>query len=419
MPAAWASLGAAAIGAAGSYASSKKNAEAAAAGENKSGTQTGSQSSSSVTGLNPAIAQLLGLNGGGILGNLTGTLGKQNLLSDVGTDFLNKNAEGALNTDYAATNALIREPYQFPTIQAAQIAAPSQNGINLTPTFQNLLSGGDNTALMKSLQAGNDLTNAQFRQNTGDVTDTLMKTVLPSIRSNSVLAGQYGGSRQGIAEGNAIGDYAKRLTDGATQVGLAGSASTASQLANDYEQGQGRALSAAQSLSGQQYSTAAADAAARQAADNTNVNSLLSSNQLNSANKIAGVGLQQGLVNSAQNYSNADLARTGATASILAPFTNAGATVNTTANTTNATTGNVTQPLYQNTAANVMGGGLMGAQLGGQYGGQLSGLFGGSSPGGSPYGSLDYMRNNTSSSISAPSSGGGMDWGSFSNLFGS
>lgn len=423
------SLIGAGVGAAGSYLSSKNAAKAGQAGQSQSGTQTGSQTSSSTQGLNPAISQLLGLNGGGVLGGLTGSLGHQNLLSSVGTDFINQHAEGALNNGYAATDSLIKEPYQFPTMGAAQIAAPSQNGINLSPTFNSLLSGGNTSALMNSLQAGNKLTNAQFQQNTSDVTDSLMKNVLPSIRSNSVLAGQYGGSRQGVAEGNAISDYTKQLTNGATQVGLANSANNAGQIASDYQQGQNRALSAAQSLSGQQYSTAAADAAARQAADNTNVNSLLNTNALNSSNKIAGIGLQQGLVGSANNYANSDLSRLGMTAGILAPFTNAGATVNNTSNTSNQTTGNVTQPLYQNTAGNMLGGGLLGAQIGGMLSnGGTQDYSSIRNPEGSSFGglgsffnsgpaSLNNMQGSTSGSVYGPSSGGGINWGSMSSLF--
>ncbi|SDC65267.1 hypothetical protein SAMN05428966_10247 [Massilia sp. PDC64] len=335
---------------------------------NQSGTQTGTTS----TTLNPAIAQMIGLNGsGGVLGGLANSMGQHNLLSDVGKDFNNANAQTMLYDALGGTTSLLKNPYQFPTIGAAQIDAPSQNNIDLTPTFNSLLSGGNNQALRDSLSYGTQLTGAQFQKNQTDLTNNLMRNVLPSLRSNSVLAGQYGGSRQGIAEGNALSDYTNQLTNANTQLGLANSANTTGQLANDYQMGQNRALSAAQGLSAQQYATAAADAAARQAADNTNVNSLLNTNALNSSNKIAGVGLQQGLINSAGNYANSDLTRLGATAGILAPFMGAGATTN----TTNNTTGNVSQPLYQNTAGNMLGG----AMLGGQMSGLLGSLSGGSS----------------------------------------
>ena len=348
-----------------------------------SGTQTGTRTDTSTSTLNPQIAQLLGMNGGGILGGVSKALGQQNLLSDVGKDFNNANAQNMLYDSLGGTTSLLKNQYQFPTMQGAQVQAPSQNNINLTPTFNSLLSGGNNAALRDSLKFGTDLTGAQFQKNQTDLTNNLMRNVMPSIRSNSVLAGQYGGSRQGVAEGNAISDYTNQLTNANTQVGLANSANTTGQLANDYQQGQNRALSAAQGLSAQQYGVASQDAAARQAADNTNINSLLSTNQLNSANKIAGVGLNQGLLNSVANYANADLSRTGQAAGILAPFLNAGATTNTTSNTSGASTGTVTQPLYQNNAANAFGGALIGKQLGG--------LFGSVVPSSGSYASNDWL----------------------------
>ena len=330
------------------------------------------ESATSSTQLNPQIAQLLGMNGGGILGNVSNSLGQQNLLSDVGKDFNNKNAQNMLYDSLGGTTSLLKDQYQFPTMQGAQVQAPSQNNINLTPTFNSLLSGGNNAALRDSLKYGTDLTGAQFQKNQTDLTNNLMRNVMPSIRSNSVLAGQYGGSRQGIAEGNAISDYTNQLTNANTQVGLANSANTTGQLANDYQQGQNRALSAAQGLSAQQYAVASQDAAARQAADNTNINSLLSTNQLNSANKIAGVGLNQGLLNSTANYANADLSRTGQAAGILQPFMNAGST--TTSSGTSSSVG--TEPIYQNKGGGLLGGLLLGGKL---LGG--TGLFSGSVPG--------------------------------------
>jgi hypothetical protein len=427
---AWAVVGGAAIAAGGAYLSSKNNAKAAAAGSNSDGTQNGTQNTTSSATLSPAIAKLLGMDGGGILGGLGNSMNGGSNLPGAANDFIKGTAPQILNNGYWNTQQLNSNQFTSPTIQAAQIAAPNQNGIDLSGSFKSLLGGGDTSALMKSLQAGNDLTNAQFQQNTGNVTDNLMKTVLPSIRSNSVLAGQYGGSRQGVAEGNAISDYTKQLTNGATQVGLANSASTAGQLANDYEQGQNRALSAAQGLSAQQYSTAATDAAARQAGDNTNVNALLATRGLNSSNLATGTGLQQNLLTNANALGNSDLTRLGQTAGILAPFLGAGATTSNNTTTNNTTTGNVTQPLYQNTAGNVLGGALAGSQLAGMFGnnsgspdyssirnsdgssfGSLGGLFGGTPS------SLNNMQGSTSSSIYGPSAGGGMNWSQFSNLY--
>lgn len=392
----WAVAGAA-IGAYGSIKSSQNAKDAAAAGANQTGTQNGTQNGTSTTSLDPRIAQLLGTSGnGGILGGLGGTLNGGSNLSGVGNSFLNANGSQILNNGMAGTNVLQSSQYTAPTIQGAQIQAPGQNNINLSPTFQSLLGGGDNSKLLSALQAGNDLTSAQFQKNQTDLTNNLTRSVLPQIRGGAIAAGQYGSSRQGIAEGNALSDYTNQLTSANTQLGLANSANTANALAGDYQQGQNRALSAAQGLSGQQYATAGANAAAGQAADNTNVQALLATRGQNSSNLATGVGLQQGLLGSAANYGNADLTRLGQQAGILAPFLGAGATTTTNNTTNNTTTGNVSQPLYQNTAGNAIGGGLMGAQLGGQ----LGGLFGGGNSSqfsGSSMGGLASLFGNNSS----------------------
>jgi len=369
----WGAIGGAAIGAVGSYMSSKNNQKAAEAGSNQSGTQDGTSNSTSTNTLDPRIAQLLGLNGGGILGGLGGLLNNGgSSLAPQANSFLNSNAGQILNNGKAGTDVLMSGQFNAPTIQGAQVSAPGQNNINLSPTFQSLLGGGDTSALMKSLQAGNALAGAQFQQNQQNLTDNLQRNVLPGIRGGAIAAGQYGGSRQGIAEGLAISDLTKQMNNSNTQFGLGATAANSSALAGAYENGQNRALSAAQGLSGQQYGVASQDAAARQAADNTNVQALLATRGQNSSNLATGIGLQQGLLGSSANYSNTDLNRLGMGSGILAPFLGAGATSTNNQTTTNKTTGNVSQPLYGSNAGAALGGGLAGAQIGGMFGGNGS-----------------------------------------------
>lgn len=380
----WGAVAGAAIGAVGSYASSKNNKKAAEAGSNQSGTQTGTQDITSTSTLDPRIAQLLGMNGGGVLGSLGGFLNNGgNSLAPQANSFLNSNAGQILNNGKAGTDLLMSSQYNAPAIQGAQVRAPGQNNIDLTSSFQSLLGGGDTSALMNSLQAGNALAGAQFQQNQQSMTDNLQRNVLPGIRGGAIAAGQYGGSRHGIAEGLALSDMTKQLNNSNTQFGLGATAASSSALAGAYENGQNRALSAAQGLSGQQYGVASQDAAARQAADNTNVQALLATRGQNSSNLASGIGLQQGLLGSAANLGNADLSRLGQTAGILAPFLGAGATTTSNQKTDNKTTGNVAQPLYGSNAGAALGGGLMGAQLGGMFtGGGNSSQFGGEKMGG-------------------------------------
>lgn len=255
---------------------------------------------------------------------------------------------------------------------AAQVAAPSQNNMNLSGAYDRMINGdaGANPYLTKGLQAGVDQTNASFAKNQQDMTNNLQRNVLSGIRGNSILAGQYGGSRQGIAEGNAISDYTNQLNSSNTQLGLANSANTIGAQAQAYNQGQDRSLSALTGLSAQQYATAGQNAQLQQSANSqnsaqaqqaqvqnsnmqqganqANLQAQLSTNQLNSANQATGTGLSSGLLGQAYNYSTANDAyagnKIGQAAGLLAPFTGLGGSSTS------------SQPYYTNQAGNALGG---------------------------------------------------------------
>jgi hypothetical protein len=259
-----------------------------------------------------------------------------------------------------------------------QVQAPSQNNIDLTGSYNNLLSGGNTAALDKSLQSAVDLTNQAFQKNQTDLTNNLQRNILPGIRNNSVLAGQYGGSRQGVAEGNAISDYTNQLTSANTTLGMANSANTTAQQAQAYQQGQDRALAATQGLGAQQYGVASQNANTKNQAEFLNVGNVQQSNlanqgaqlQTNAQNNSAalgGAGLLGGLSSAAygtaQNADNAGINRATQVNGLLAPYLGANSSSTT------------SQPLYQNTGNSVLGGALAGGQLAGLFGGA------GSSPG--------------------------------------
>lgn len=202
---------------------------------------------------------------------------------------------------------------------AAQVNAPNQNNIDLTNAYQHFVTGasGNNPLLNSSLQAGIDLSNAGFNKNVNTLTDRLQRSVLPGLRSNSILAGQYGGSRQGIAEGLALSDYTNQLNDINSVLGAQNSANVTGQLANSYNQGQDRALSATQGLGAQQYGVAQQNAAQQQQANLVNAaaaNAASSQNYqggLSSALANAGYQQQAGLANQSTGL-QAALANQGA-----------------------------------------------------------------------------------------------------------
>lgn len=255
-----------------------------------------------------------------------------------------------------------------------QVQAPGQNNVDLTGSYNRFINGtpGANPYLNQSLQSAVGLTNASYQQNQNDLTNNLTRNILPSLRSGAIAAGQYGGSRQGIVEGNALSDYTKQLTNANLQLGLANSANTTGQQANAYNADSDRALAATQGLSGQQYATAMQNANTKNQAEFMNVGNVQQNNMANQAAQLqtnaqnngaalGGAGLLGGLSSSAygtaQNNQNYGINRATQVNGLLAPYLGA-----------NSTQTN-TQPVYQNTAGNVLGGALMGGQLANMFGG--------------------------------------------------
>lgn len=270
------------------------------------------------------------------------------------------------------------------------VNAPLQNNLDLSGAYQNMIYGdsAQNPYLTGAIQKGiNQSTNA-FGQMQQSATDNLMKTVLPSIRSNSVLAGQYGGSRQGVAEGNAIGDYAKAAQQAASQFGQNNTDAAVAAQAGAFENGQNRALAAMQNLSAQQYGVAGQNAATKNAAEfanignafdaaKTNANLVQNNNQFNAglqqqsslANQnaqlqtyaqnnsglISGAGMLSGMLGNAANATNFndnyDLNRAQGVNSLLTPYMSANSSSTT------------SQPLYQNNTGNMLGGAMLGKAL--------------------------------------------------------
>jgi hypothetical protein len=262
----------------------------------------------------------------------------------------------------------------------AQVKGPSQANLNLSGNFNQFLNGdaGANPYLKSSIQAGIDATNAGFQNNQRDITNTLQRQVLPGIRSGAIASGQYGSSRQGIAEGNALSDYTKQLTGANTQLGLQNSANAIGAQANAFNQGQDRSLSALLNLSGQQFGQASQNAALDQQAQlanqavntdyvKSNQAAQLATNAQNNAASSAGANQLSNLFSQlygvSNNNDNYAIDRAGRVSGLLSPFLNVNSSQTS------------SQPLYQNRAGNAFGGALAGASLGNSFGGNDNSLF--------------------------------------------
>lgn len=349
-----------------------------------------------------AAAGFLGGQGSGILGQLQ--TGSNNLL---GSQIAAPQSANGVQVPSSGGASVIWN-------KGATVNAPGQNSTDLTGSYDRLINGnaGANPYLTGALQSAVDQTNTSYQRNQDNLTNTLQRSVLPGIRSNAVLAGQYGGTRQGIAEGNALGDYTNQLTSANLALGQANSANTTGAQAQAFNQGQDRSLAATQSLGAQQYGVAGQNASQAQQAqlqnqsianntDQFNVNAAngvnttnaqlqqqnnqfnagqqSGTNALNSNNQQAGLAGLSGLLSTAygygQNQDNYGINRATQVNGLIAPYLGANG-----GSTSSA-------PLYSNPGANILGGATAGLGL---YNGiQKSGLLSGIG-GGNPYTSYNW-----------------------------
>ena len=449
-------IGSAVVGAGASAYSSNKNAKAA----EKAGQ------------LDPRVDNMLWGNGAqpGLLSNYQGMMNDPrsdaaNSFAGANANYLTNNGAGDMNaTRDAALKAM--QGNQAPMSQAAQapgmqpttaaqsggalaslpayavgnmVDAPSQNGLNLSGSYNSLINGapGANPYLTGAVQKGINQSQNAFGNM---VTDAKAATqdVLGSIRGNSVLAGQFGGSRQGIAEGKAIDSMNTNLSRAASQFGQNNTDAAVAAQAGAYNTDRDRQLAATQGLGAQQYGVAQQNAATKNTAEFINVGntfdasktnagmaqqnsqfnaglqqqtgqynanmgqnnnqfnaglaqqtglanqqSQLSTNGQNNGQLLSGAGLLAGMTSQASGQVNANdnwkLNQTQAVNSMLQPYLSGIPTQ---------------QPVYSNTAGAAVGGGLAGLQ----FGSQLAGMFGGSS--------TDYSAIRNSNGAGTPVSAG-------------
>lgn len=282
---------------------------------------------------------------GGILNQIMAQSGKQQApgLSNFGAnidDYLNDWGADTFRLNQQAAQGL-----QGSNITAPQVNAPSQNNLNLSPAYQDMIYGqaGANPYLMGGIQKGiNQSTNA-FGNYLTDATKST-QDLLGNIRGGSVMNGTLGGNRQGIAEGRALSDLSSNLTRAATQFGQNNTDAAVAAQAGAYDADRNRALSAMTGLGGQQYQTAI-----------TNAQLQADANRLNSQNQIAGIGLSNGLLGQAygigQQQDQYGMNNLQNVSGLLSQYTGLN----------NSTT--QSQPLYQNQTGNILGGALGGLSL--------------------------------------------------------
>lgn len=423
-------------------------------GSSQSGTQTQSENRTQVNQLDPRMQELLyGKDGqGGLLSQMMqkaqepqseglkqfGT-GLDQLLGQTGVQDTQSIRDSALGLMHGNRNAPTMQASQMTPAQvsmqalnnvsgnqilakmtpaqmeAAKINAPEQNKMGLSKGFNDIIYGeaGNNPYLTGAIQKGLN----QAKNSYGNMVEDQSQAVqdaLSSIRGGAISSGQYGGSRQGLAESRAIGDMSKNLSRAGSQVAQNAQDAAVSAQAGAYDSDRNRMLSALGGLSSQQYGVAGQDASAENAARTNNANWQQQANQfntnwLNQAGAGSSDALRQALfknadyqqqasgqnagfqqqanqqtgawdlANRAQNTQNTmagagllgntlgntyqvaqaqdmyGLNKLGAVNSMIQPYAGLGQT--------QTSTGTSSTPLYENKGANFLGGAALGADL--------------------------------------------------------
>lgn len=379
--------------------------------------QPKSQTSTTQQQLDPRISQMLfGGNGQqGLLGQYQDLLktpqsaAAQNL-GTANAGYINNYAGADLD---ASRNAAYRAMggNAAPTTQAAtstggyaalpayavgsMVDAPAQNKLNLSGSYDSLINGpaGANPYLTGAIQKGINQSSNAFGNMLADQ-KSATQDLLGNIRGGAIAAGQYGGSRQALAEGKAIDSFNTQTARAASQFGQNNTDAAIAAQAGAYDADRNRQLAATQGLGAQQYNVAQQDANTKNQAEFMNVgNSFdasktnaalyqnnnqfnaglqqqaglanqqaqLTTNAQNNGQLLGGAGLLSGLLGNAGQQVNANdnyaLNRAQGVNSLLAPYLGANSS------TTNS------QPLYNSPGGNAIGGALLG--------GSLSSLFGG------------------------------------------
>lgn len=129
----------------------------------------------------------------------------QNLYKSAGpTYYPNKTVAGTPDVTETARNYM----QSFASSQAAPMVDQAQDAWKK-------LVGGDYLDV-----ANNPYVQGAIKSSTSGVTEQLLEQALPAIRGGAQLAGQYGGSRQALAEANAIGEAADSATKAASNISL-------------------------------------------------------------------------------------------------------------------------------------------------------------------------------------------------------
>jgi len=170
---------------------------------------------------------------------------------------------------------------------AGAVFAPQTN-LNSARASQGVLDPTKSLFKLLSGQPDNPYLDKQAGAITDQLTQNMMGNVLPGIRSDAIVSGQYGGSRQGLAESKAISNLNRDIAPALTN--LYGGA---------YENAQNRMTNTANALNDQGFINSTANADRMFGANMANVTNKMNTDQFN-----ANLGLNNNAQEMAQNTTN-------------------------------------------------------------------------------------------------------------------
>lgn len=301
---------------------------------------SGSSTATTTQKMDPRMDNIVyGANGNdGFLSKVMGELGTSqnpgiNTMGQQTDGWLGNYGLGQLHQGVTAANQL-----QTSNINSPQINAPSQNSLDLKGAYNDMINGapGNNPYLTGAIQKGINQSNNAFGDYMTDANKGFGEA-MSNIRGGAIVNGSMGSSRQGIAEGKAVDSYMTNMTRAMERFGQNNTDAAVSAQAGAYDQDRSRSLNAMQGLGGQQYGLATNNAQLQHG-----------TNALNSANQIAGINANSGLLNQmygiGQNQDAYNLNKMGKVGGLLGNFTGLN-------NSTSQT-----QPLYENKGAGILGG---------------------------------------------------------------
>ena len=289
--------------------------------------------------------------------------------------------QGAFDANFGPVSNI-----RTPQAAIAQGIGAPQTDMQQARAAQGALDPSQSMARMLSGRPDNPYLDQQAAAITNNMTRNLQENVMPGIRSGALASGQYGGSRQGIAEGLAASRMNQDLAPALTQ--LYGGA---------FENAQQRMAAAAGSLNEQAFSNAQANATRQFGANVQNAANSLDAQKFNRGMDFntqqfnANLGLQNNQQMMARNTQNLNnrlqgmnllgttqnmqdnnyAAMMGALQSPNDYQWNQLSNFNSLINPT------VGQTTSQNASKNRLAGGLGGALAGGMLGASAAGMMGG------------------------------------------